>query len=212
MKTLYNYTSADETRYLIVVVEARKVSFKWEEAVISLRKTQGARYLVELLLHPYQSISAEALYALCNLEPARYNGSDAAEMELSPADHVFHSILPVGDVKAMTQVKQRLNLLTVQIAEAEEWHDIARLEELKLERDTLLDYLKDSIAKGRTETVCRETTSKCTDSVYHALDYLLQVLAKEHPVLGNLLRKSLRLWGNLLFIPPDELSVIVMEQ
>jgi hypothetical protein len=213
MNMYYDYTAFREEQRLIVIVEGSQVHFNWQGNSIPLRQTGGTRYLVELLLHPYMSISATALHSLVNNEIVRLGAAWGLQNEGLFMGDTFQSILPqpLCDKQAISEVKQKLNLLTVLIAEAEEWNDIARLGELKLERDTLLDYLKESLTLRSSQTASGDLDYKCADAVYQAISRTLNTLEKQYPPLGCLLRKSLHLWSELLFIPEESLSVLVME-
>jgi len=213
MHILYDYCAAEEEQHLIVVLRKNKVSLKWKEHDICLKKSRGVQYLVELLLHPYQSISAVALHALVNHEPPLFRAAEEVGLQSAQVCDFFHNLLPapLADPQTIQSIKQRLNLLICQIAEAESWSDMGRLEELKLERDSLIDYLKDAISQQRSGQVYRDADYKCADTVYHSLDYVLRILARECEPLGTMLRECLHLWSDLLFIPADKLSVIVME-
>ncbi|GEM_PF-1463813 len=214
MKMFYDYMGAAEEQRLIVVLEGGRVRFDWRGQVVDMRVSKGVRYLVELLLHPYMGISATALHSLVNHEPARYPFYPGQAEDGVPAGDSFQSILPqpLCDPATVSQVRQKLNLLTVLIAEAEEWNDLARLEEMKLERDALLDYLKESLSLRQSRLAAGDQDYRCADSVYHAITHTLGNLEKQCPALGALLRRSLHLWGDLLFIPADNLSVLVMEE
>lgn len=213
MHILYDYCAAEAEQHLIVTVRGGRVSLKWQEHDISLKKSKGMQYLVELLLHPYRSISAAALYALLNHEPPRHGS--AAELGLDSATELdcFHPLLPepLSDPQTIRALKLRLNILTAQIAEAEHNNDPARREDLKQEQESLIDYLKEMLRAQNGNAVCRNTDSKCADSVYHALRYVLDAVKRECEPLDSLLESCLHLWSELMFIPVDDLSVIVME-
>jgi hypothetical protein len=213
MNLYYDFSSVAEEQRLIVVLEGNRVCFSWQGQVLHLNKTLGISYLVELLLHPYMSISATALHSLVNHAASPVGAAWGLEEDGYMCGSSFQNILPqpLCDPQAIREVKLKLNLLTVQIAEAQEWNDLARLEEMKLERDALLDYLKDSLSMRNAQTLSADLDYKCADSVYGAINYTLKSLEKQYPPLGRLLRKSLHLWAQLLFIPADNLSVLVME-
>jgi len=212
MTMLYDYSQNADEQQLIVMVEDGYVSFKWQDSVVRVRRSKAARYLVELLLHPYQNISAPALYAVCNYDPARYTSYDQIGLNDNNTEPSFQSLLPAVnfDQKTIRNVRQRLNLLIAMIAETEEWNDIGKLEELKLEKDTLMDYLLKAMSPDRS-VFYTDVENKCTDSIYRALNNLLNTLSGQNPPLGALLRRSLHLWGCLSFIPQDNLNVIVLE-
>jgi hypothetical protein len=213
MSFIYDYTAAEEEQHLIITVTGRRVNLRWRGHGLDLRKSRSTQYLIELLLHPYQGISATALYALVNNSLPRCSSIEQTGLAPEMEGSTFHPLLPapLSDPQAIREVKLRLNILTVQIAEAESWNDLGCLEELKLERDTLVDYLRDSLSRYQGDQARQDADYKCSDNVYHALQNVLNTISSACPELGILLRDSLHVWSDLLFIPARGLSVLVME-
>ncbi len=213
MSYVYDYLAGAPEEHLVVSAGRREVSFSFQGRSFSLERTKGAQYLVELLLHPYQGISSAALYALVNHQPPRCGRPEQAGLGPDCARPCFHNLLPapLADPQALREVRQRLNLLTLQLAEAEQGNDLGRGEELKLERDALVDYLLQSSSARLSGPDQADLDHKCSDSVYQAMQRVLRAIRRQDPALAQLLDSCLRLWGELLFIPAPHFSVLVME-
>jgi hypothetical protein len=214
MNCLYDYAAIDEEQHLMVELEAKHVRLQWRDSILRLRRSKAVGYLVELLLHPYQGISAVALHALVNHSLPRNNSPVDLGLETANAIPYFHNLMPMplADPQTIKDIKLKLNLLTVRIAEADDWNDLSRLEEMKLERDSLLDYLQETLSGQKSQAIFRDMDYKCCDNVYHSLRQLLSLITRESPELGILLKESLQLWAELMFIPAQNLSVIVLDK
>lgn len=211
MVTIYDYEGLIEEKRLIVTVGKKEVRFNWEGQTIKTQNCMGTQYFIELLLHPYQSISAVGLYSLYNHPIPTVYAKDNMELGLAHAGGFFREVWPQVDKVTRDSVKQRLNLIILQLAEAEEFNDIGRIEALRFENESLLDYLKDAISFQDSKAKYHSRDFKCERNVYKMLDNVLSVISRQCPSLGKLLRDCLQLWGELIFIPQNNLSVIVLQ-
>jgi hypothetical protein len=106
-----------------------------EHTAVPLRALRGFGYLRELLRRPNQPISALDLVGA---------GTGVA---------VERGLGETLDKQALTAYRQRLRDLDQEIAEAEDWSDIGRLDAVRAERDALLDELAGATGlSGRTRT------------------------------------------------------------
>jgi len=212
MKMMFDFSAGEADVYLIITLSGNRVHFRWGESSFTLKRTTGVNYLLELLLHPYQSITASSLYALVN-HRARIYSLPEVDFKQENGEGAFHNLItvPQADGKTLREIKLRVNVINAKIAEAEEWNDLARLEELKLERDSLLDYLKENLNVQAMMKEINDSDYKCADNVYHALQNALNNINKSCPELGKLLYESMQIWANLLFTPPDDFSGLIQE-
>ncbi len=213
MNLLYEFTFAEEEQLLVLTLSDRNLQLDWQGKSLCLRRSKAAIYLAELLLHPYQPVTAMALYTLVNCEPPRLSSAAQLGLDESCVGDSLHRLPrpPLCDAETVRSIKHRLVRILAQLAEAEEWQDLARREELQQERDKLLAYLRTSLSRKLESELNRDLDYKCRDNVYQSLRQLLSRIGKSFPELGTLLSDSLQLWGRLTFVPPPQLSVIVRE-
>jgi hypothetical protein len=213
MYMLYDYESYEEEEQLLVRIGNASLQLCWKQSSLTLRASKAARYLVELLLHPYQPISAVALHALVNHALPAHSGTDDLGYLPDSVNTSFHNLLPqpLCDAETIRSVKQRLNRVLARLAEAKQWHDLAGIEALQQERDDLLAYLQTCLSPLGSAQRESDPDYKCRDNVYQSLRQLLSRIRRHCPELGDLLQKSLRLWSELVFIPAGNFSVIVLE-
>jgi hypothetical protein len=106
-----------------------------EQAVAPLRALRGFGYLRELLRRPHQPVAALDLVAA---------GTGVA-LESGLGDLL--------DKQALKAYRQRLRDIDEELAEAEQWSDIGRLDAVRTERDALLAELARATGlSGRTRT------------------------------------------------------------
>lgn len=206
--------SEPQPQHLIITLSEKHVCLNWQDKLINLNRTQSWQYLIELLLHPYQSISATSLFALCHYNPAKITPLQVTNPDAGITINGFHSILSehTFDAQAIAEIKKRLQNLREQIEEAEQWCDLKRLEDAKAEYEALTDYLKAAIVEQRKRFIPCEADIKCTENIYHALTYLLQVIGKHDTALQDVLKSCLRLWSELMYIPLEGLQVTVIDK
>jgi hypothetical protein len=205
---------AEEQKQLLeIIISEKQVCLHWQGEDILLNRSRAIRYLIELLMHPYQSISAPSLYAICNYDPALITQEQVIGNDEGISARGFHSILPNTkyDAQAIRDIRKRLNQLSRAMTEAEQWCDLKRFEETKEEYESLVDYLKEAIYEHKKRFVYSDTDMKYIENIYHSLIYILRVIAHHSVSLHSLLQKSLRLWAELMFIPEDGLTVTVVD-
>ena len=113
---------------------------------------RGFEYLEELLHHPNRPIMCSHLRQLFQIDPDACPQDDFTELEAVPElDTTGFPLLPltqpieVADRQAIDEVKQALIDLTAEEAELLKYHDYARLDAVRDEKDALLDYLKKAL-------------------------------------------------------------------
>jgi len=214
MYMYYDYETYEEEEQLVVCTGGGSVQLRWKQSSLTLRESKAARYLVELLLHPYQPISAVALHALVNHPLPTHSGSADLGYLPDSVNTSFHNLLPqtLCDGETIRSVKRRLNQVIALLAEARNWHDLARSETLQQEHDALLDYLQSCLSPRSSLLQDSDPDYKCRDNVYHSLRQLLTRIRRDCPELGSLLQQSFHLWSELVFIPAGSFSVVVLEK
>lgn len=109
----------------------------------------GFEYLEELFHHPDQPITSSHLRQLFQIDPNTSGQDEFREVIPETAlDCPNFPFLPpaipieVADPQTIDDVKQRLIYLINEEAELMQYHDLARLEDVRDEKQALIDYLK----------------------------------------------------------------------
>jgi hypothetical protein len=113
---------------------------------------RGFEYLEELLCHPNCPIMCSHLRQMFQIDPNACAGDDFDEVEAVPdLNHTRFPYLPLtepieaADRQTIDDVKQRLLNLIAAEAELMQYHDYARLDDVREEKQALLDYLRQVI-------------------------------------------------------------------
>jgi len=204
MNSMYQWqTQAEDAHYLVIRLGQRKVSFTYAGKCINLRRTGSLTALVELLLHPYRQIRAGDLYRLSHTGSQPEKGQTGRVNETLP--------IPWADMETIRQIKRRLVSLNERIAELENWHDYARLDELREEREQLIQSLATYLLPNGKLRTSPTQNRKCYQTLAHGITRLLRLLTTRMPDLSTSLQASLQLGNTMVYLPPEHLQVIVIE-
>ncbi len=209
MNYLYQTETEIETApYLLIVLAPDAAALKWQGKCIKLRNSDGLYYLVELLLHPYCRISAVNLYRLVH-----HSCTPQAYYDKTGDDYSGNlPSLPLTDEKTIQAVRRRLVKLEELLAEAESWHDYSRADDLRQEEDKLIEYLKETITSFNIPAGSKDEDYRCRDTVYQCLKRVFQQVSRSAPELSAFLQQSISTWSDLIYVPSDNFSVIIMEK
>jgi len=148
-------------------------------------KTKGMGYLVEILEHPYRSISAMELANLEIVPDPQSIPTDAVTREQFGVMGMNEKYLK-ADFRTVKEVKARLVQLTELQAELTEWGDLARREEVRWEREALIEYLCEVLGVNHKLRSFPDTCSRQIEAVNKAICRALQ---------------TIRIWRNLIYTP-----------
>ncbi|MBO3749976.1 hypothetical protein J5X84_28175 [Streptosporangiaceae bacterium NEAU-GS5] len=142
-------------------------------ATTPVRALRGYAYLRELLRRPNQPISA--------LDLVGATGPVADESSLGP----------IADRQALAAYRERLGDLERELAEAEEWADLGRLDGLREERDALLGELARDIGLGGRPRSAGSSRERARIAVKKAISAAVDRLSAVDETLADHLRPSL---------------------
>ena len=151
--------------------------------VLHLKDTLGVGYLSSLLHEPDREMLALDLA-----------GADAAA--------VLGDAGPVLDAQAKARYRRRLGELAEDLEEAERWSDAGRIEHARSEIEALTDQLAGAVGLGGRDRRAASATERARLNVTKALKSAIRRIAREDPVLGRHLERSVRT-GTYCCYAPD---------
>jgi hypothetical protein len=164
-----------------------------ESEAVPLRALRGYGYLRALVRRPGLAISALDLVG---------GGPTVAQSGLGE----------VLDREAREAYKRRLRDIEQDLAEAEEWADLGRLEALQNERDALVDELAAATGLGGRSRVIGSSSERARIAVTKAITTATARIATIHAPLGRHLRVSIRTGSQCSYEPdPDEPWTWILE-
>ena len=193
-----------QTLELEIWAEETHIKIKREDRSYRFLKTKGMGYLVELLEHPYRRISAMELANMEIIPEAQsqyfYSQNLNANLGLglsldSPQRY------PRADGKTIQEVKTRLVALTQLEAELLSWCDLARLEDVRGEREALIAYLCEVLTATQKHQYFPDISSSQTRTVNRSLSRALKAIRDADAEVGIALRQDLRVWRDIIYTP-----------
>ncbi|MEV6496606.1 ATP-binding protein [Streptomyces prunicolor] len=151
--------------------------------VFHLKDTLGLGYLNRLLHEPDREVLALDLAG--------------AGPESAPGDAG-----PVLDSQAKAEYRNRLRELADDLDEAERWSDTGRAERARSEIDALTEQLAGAVGLGGRDRRAASATERARLNVTKALKSAVRRIAREDPVLGRHLDRSVRT-GTYCCYAPD---------
>jgi hypothetical protein len=181
-----------------------------KELLQAMSDKAGALFLIELIAHPNQPIHVSQLRYLHSLplldrpEYRPYEGNNAhkssfrRKQESSPlfshalANPFDETSIRFCDQKTIDQVKKRLSKLQSIKAEAQNWNDYARLEELYREEEFLIEYLKKAFNKNGNPRFLRNRGKDDYSYVKKSIERVIAKIRKLDPALADEIDKHLK--------------------
>jgi hypothetical protein len=154
------------------------------------------------------TVSLPALRGLGYLrELVRRPGTDVSALDLAERLHGYASVrqADLGDViddQARDAYRRRLRELDRDIAEADDWNDVGRVELLAAERDALLRELARSTGLGGTTRLTGSTSERARTAVRKAIVAAVRRIEQADAVMARHLNDSVHT-GYLCRYEPD---------
>lgn len=149
-------------------------SIRFEGKTIRLKDGKGAKYLSYLLNEPGRDFSASDLIQAVSGNPQVTVRSSAGE---------------VLDDQAMREYKARAESLQSEIAEAREFNDTGRVEQLQDEMESLAGQITSATGLGGRRRSVGDTLESARKSVSMAIARAITQIRKTDPGLGDHLNK-----------------------
>lgn len=159
---------------------------------------RGFEYLEELLAHPKRPIYCGELRQLFQIDPYQTAQADFEDVNVCSHQscHNF-PFLPIetpietADEQTIKQVKQRLLELINEEAELMQYHDLARLEDVRDEKDALVRYLKQALTPMQKPRYLHHQQRNDYSAVKKAIQRAIAKLQPTFPSLANDLKQNL---------------------
>lgn len=160
---------------------------------------RGDRYLLELLTHPNQPIHSSQLKNLFNEQGrGKQEFEDMANFKAGTGINLGYGWceLPIEmtDMRTLTECWIKLRQLAEQEAILEDWNDLARLDEIRDEKQQILDFVRSCVNKNGKIKCLRNKqyddyravlkTLNRTKAEIAKLDPELLAYIEEHLVIG----------------------------
>jgi tetratricopeptide (TPR) repeat protein len=163
----------------------------YDGMVLRLKDTAGLRYLAQLLRHPEQEFHVLDLVRNAVGSGAEISSSAkaaAAELE-SPALGDAGEIL---DPQARTAYKQRVKELRAELVEAEEFHDLDRVERLREELEFLMQQLAKAVGLGGRDRKAASAAERARVNVTRAIKAAIKKSGEQCPALELYLATTIK--------------------
>lgn len=158
-----------------------------------LKDTRGLHYLAQLLQHPHQEFHAAELVALVSGGGSTDNEQTAAEaLQLDLTISTLGDAGEEIDPQAQMAYRQHLKELQEELAEAESYHDLGRIERVRQEIDFLTQELSRTIGLGGRRRKAASQTERARVNVTRTLRLAISKITEEHPTLGQHLTTAIR--------------------
>lgn len=165
-------------------------SLTFAGVTVRLRDSKGLHDIAALLARPGREVHVFDLVAATDGAavgpgvPARARGAVTAAGGVRD---------PLLDARARDAYRERLVELRDELAEAEEFGDVARADRARAEADALTDQLAAAFGLGGRARTAAEPAERARKAVAQRVRNVLRRLDAEHPRLGGHLAHSLRL-------------------
>lgn len=169
--------------------------------VLRLQRSKGLRYLAELLRYPGRELHALELAAL-DAPAGDAGGTRQGRRVSSPPSHRDGEGEPVLDQRARGAYQSRLAELRHQLQEAEEFHDLGRIEPLRREMEALTAELARAVGLGRRDRLQGSRAERARLNVTRAVHTAIQRIAEGHPALGRHLAAAVQTGAFCRYRPP----------
>ena len=158
-----------------------------EDGALQLTALRGFGYLRELLRRPGQAVAALDLVAA---------GTGTV---------VAPGLGDVLDKQALSAYRQRLGDLDHDLAEAQEWSDLGRIDSVRTERDALMDELARATGLGGRVRATGSTEERARVAVKKAVSSALARIASVDESVGRHLQAHIRTGLSCSYDPgPDD--------
>ena len=169
-----------------------------------LKDTRGLHYIAHLLQHPHQEVHVITLITTsADLSEETAEAHPFQDPSL-PFDHTegFSDAGEILDPQARAAYKQRLSELREELAEAQQFHDLGRSEQLAAEIDFLTHELASAVGLGGRARRVGSPAERARVNITRAIKIALRKIGEHHPALGQHLATTIKT-GTYCSYTPD---------
>jgi hypothetical protein len=151
---------------------------------LQLKDAKGVQYIARLLRRPGAEFHCADLAAGGETEPARAGEAGAITAGLGDAGEVL-------DAPARAAYRQRLQDLEAELAEATQWADTGRAEQLRGEIEFLREELSAAYGLGGRARKAADASDRARKAVTSRIRETIERIGKEHPALARHLENAI---------------------
>jgi hypothetical protein len=171
----------------------RKTSDFWEVAFngtsMPVKHTNGMEYIAHLLGSPGHSFGCvELAQAASRVSPSGTKVSAEVKAELS-SGFTRH---PVQSSEALARIKDAVDRIDKELADAEAQCDSERAEHLRTEKEAILANVKKSIGRGGRVRAFSDEEENARKAVSAAMARAIERMRKSHPALADHLKMHIK--------------------
>ena len=175
----------------------------FDGTVCRVKDLRGIQFLAQLIHQPHTEVAALTLFAgqASAASPAarQYTSSEAVQL-LGDAGEAL-------DSQARAAYKQRLASLQDELAEAEDFNDLGRIERLQDELAFLSQELAQAVGLGGRARKVRSPVERARTSVTKAIKQAIKRITEIHPALGEHLRQTVRTGAFCVYAPDSRFPI-----
>ena len=169
----------------------------FEGRTCRMRDNRGLRQLAQLLLHPNQAFEAVALLA--------DGAHDANAQAPDPASAQANEVGAESVTSNQAEGYQRLQDLQEELAEAESFNDMGRVEQIQNELDRLTQDLTQAVESKRQPPKAASAAQRARVNVTRTIRFAIKKITDNHPSLGDYLSRTIKTGATCSYIPdPDQ--------
>lgn len=184
----------------------------YQGEVLRLKDSAGARYLSYLLQHPHKELHVFDLMELGAKRrkgggvPSRTQAATLGEPDLHTA--TGGDAGPLLDAKARAAYKRRLAEPQAELAEAQDFNDLGRVEKLQHEMALLSRELATGLGLRRHQRRAASAAEQARVNVTRAIKRAMQKIAAQHHALGLHLRNTINTGLFCSYTPDPRLPIV----
>ncbi len=162
------------------------------------------QYLAHLLQHPQQEFHALALVTGSGETTLEFATGEQTSDEAEPLP-VFTDVGEMLDPQARAAYKRRVGELRAELAEAQAFHDLGRVEKLQDEIDFLMQELSRAVGLGGRARKVDSPVERARVNVTRAIKTAIRKITEGHPALGEHLTQTIKTGTFCSYIPDPRL-------
>jgi tetratricopeptide (TPR) repeat protein len=174
-----------------------------------LKEARGLHYISHLLQHPHQEVHVISLITPSGelsegpaAVPALHDASLGGEYTEG-----FRDTGEILDPQARGAYKQRLAELQEELAEAQQFHDLGRSEQVAAEIDFLTHELASAVGLGGRARRVGSAAERARVNITRAIKIALRKISEHHPALGQHLATTIKTGAYCSYTPDVRLPI-----
>jgi len=174
-----------------------------------LKDARGLHYIARLLQHPHHEVHVITLISASvdlNEGPVEARPRQDSGLSFSHTEE-FRNAEEILDPQARQAYKQRLSELQEELAEAQNFHDLGRSEQLAAEIDFLTHELASAVGLGGRARRVRSLAERARVNITRAIKLALHKISAHHSVLGQHLATTIKTGTYCSYTPDPRLPI-----